>query len=96
MADLTLAQAMEWFGTDDAALNRRANAVRRYEADEQAGRVLAAEIRRRDAETCETCRFRSTIDRVWLCRNVSVPGHVPVRCQFLGNGCRAWQKREGE
>ena len=90
MPDLTLAQAMEWFGTDDAELNRRANAVRRYEADEQAGRVLAAEIRRRDAETCSSCgEWYKRSNLRGLCLTF---GHDTSE----DHGCRAWQKREGE
>lgn len=67
--------------------------------DAWAGRVLAAEIRRRDAMRCGTCRHQwvnsSTPD--WnVCGRVSVWGHsvAQVRCSFLGGGCLAWEGRD--
>jgi hypothetical protein len=55
-------------------------------------RVLTAEIRRRDGETCATCRkWQHEKGDEWGC--CPTLSYEMTQAMF---GCRAWQKREGE
>lgn len=66
------------------------------ELDQQHAFVLATAVRAQRARTCDTCRYQwpaTNPDGCAVCGKVSIPGHsvAIVRCQQLGNGCRAWQ-----
>ena len=95
MPDMTLAQALEWA---DKTLNQRLREARRtgndhdYDATMEACiDTLAAEIRRRDGETCDECR-RWTQYRDPNYGDCAHWGSATPR----KHGCRAWQQREGE
>jgi hypothetical protein len=63
------------------------------------GWALAAEVRRREGQNCETCRFQWVRESGCnLCGLVSIPGHSVARvaCSSLNNGCNAWQPRAAQ
>lgn len=106
MPDLTLAQAMDVFEKHEIphAWVDEGTVLEVARAMKAAGDTLAAEIRRRDGETCETCR-RVVMEFGCECceltavevENNNGPNWFTyTACETLGNGCRAWQKREGE
>lgn len=91
MADMTLAQTMEWFATTDTH-----DLVRGL----QAGHVLAAEIRRRDGETCAWIEDDDAIWHTACGHSFFFDTDGPVEnkleyCCYCGKR-GAWQKREGE
>jgi hypothetical protein len=73
MSNMTLAQAMEV-----------ADKILPLSETHKATKVLAAEIRRRDGETCSSCNKR---DNCFIWAESSMP--------FVDFGCRSWQRREG-
>jgi lambda repressor-like predicted transcriptional regulator len=107
MSDMTLAQVFE--ACTSLGVNYTVVALHEWQhaailAALREHDTLAAEIRRRDGEACETCKHQTARpyrpdDPYCAVTAVSDGVHITVTmvpCRFLGNGCRAWQKRERE
>ena len=92
MPDLTLAQAMEWL-EERPRMHTEPQLV-------AAGRVLAAEIRRRDGETCvwaedEDGNWDTGCGEMFVFEAGGPAENGMVFCPYCGKH-GAWQKREGE
>lgn len=92
MPDLTLAQAMEWL-EERPRMHTEPQLV-------AAGRVLAAEIRRRDGETCEWVEDEDAIWHTACGHSFFFDTDGPAEnkleyCCYCGKR-GAWQKREGK
>jgi len=48
-------------------------------------------------KVCPTCKHQWDYGRITLCGKVSIPYHsvAVVSCEALGNGCLAWEAKEG-
>jgi hypothetical protein len=94
-------KALEWFSGTRPTYDAPIDAI--SDADFAYGKALAAEVRRREGETCDGCR-ESFVEMApagrphrQMCRLTRQPtdhAQTYVECITLGHGCRAWQPRE--
>jgi hypothetical protein len=72
--------------------------TRELQQERKAHAATKAELAALKAQTCETCveqRKAEFSNSPWCAQATTKSrGKYPVQCRDMGNGCRAWQKRE--